>query len=137
MILFASLITGVLFGMGLALGGMLDPSKVIGFLDIFGLWDPSLAFVMGGGVIVSGIGYRLAMSRNKPLFAETFILSANQLIDRPLVIGAALFGIGWGISGLCPGPAVASALLNPADGIGFVLFMIAGLSLGRVIRRRI
>jgi len=136
MILFASLITGILFGMGLALGGMLDPSKVTGFLDIFGLWDPSLAFVMGGGVIVSGIGYRLAVSRGRPLFAETFQLPASQLIDRPLVIGAALFGIGWGISGLCPGPAVASALLNPADGIGFVLFMIAGLTLGRVIKRR-
>ncbi len=136
MILFASLITGVLFGMGLALGGMLDPSKVIGFLDIFGLWDPSLAFVMGGGVLVSGIGYRLAISRGRPFLAETFMLPASQLIDRPLVIGAALFGIGWGISGLCPGPAVASALLNPADGIGFVLFMIAGLTLGRVIKRR-
>jgi len=136
MILFASLITGILFGMGLALGGMLDPSKVTGFLDIFGLWDPSLAFVMGGGVIVSAIGYRLAISRGRPFLAETFQLPVSQLIDRPLVIGAALFGIGWGISGLCPGPAVASALLNPADGIGFVLFMIAGLTLGRVIKRR-
>jgi len=136
MFLFASLIAGVLFGIGLALGGMLDPSKVIGFLDIFGLWDPSLAFVMGGGVIVSGIGYRVAISRGRPLFSETFKLPASQAIDRPLVIGAILFGIGWGISGLCPGPAVASALLNPADGIGFVLFMIAGLTLGRVIGRR-
>jgi len=136
MFLFASLIAGVLFGFGLALGGMLDPSKVIGFLDIFGLWDPSLAFVMGGGVIVSGIGYRVAISRGRPLFSETFKLPASQAIDRPLVIGAILFGIGWGISGLCPGPAVASALLNPADGIGFVLFMIAGLTLGRVIGRR-
>ncbi|XDZ66935.1 DUF6691 family protein [Alphaproteobacteria bacterium LSUCC0684] len=136
MVLFASLITGILFGVGLALGGMLDPSKVIGFLDIFGLWDPSLAFVMGGGVIVSGIGYRLAMRRSKPLFTDAFQLPTSNMIDRPLVIGAVLFGIGWGVSGLCPGPALASALLNPGDGIGFLFFMIAGLALGRVIKRR-
>lgn len=136
MALFASLITGILFGIGLALGGMLDPSKVTGFLDIFGLWDPSLAFVMGGGVVVSAIGYRLAIRRSKPIFTEAFQLPAGTSIDRPLVIGSALFGIGWGTSGLCPGPAIASALLNPSDGIGFVLFLIAGLSLGRIIRRR-
>jgi len=137
MFLLASLISGILFGAGLAIGGMLDPSKVAGFLDIFGIWDPSLAFVMGGGVIVSGLGYFLAMGRSKPVFADTFLLPLSQAIDRPLVIGSALFGIGWGISGLCPGPAVASALLNPGEGIGFVAFMIAGLSLGRVLGRRI
>ena len=137
MVLFISLISGIIFGAGLAISGMLDPSKVAGFLDLFGVWDPSLAFVMGGGVVINAIGMMVVMKRNKPLFAEKFVLPALTAIDRPLLIGAGLFGIGWGISGLCPGPAVASALLNPADGIGFLVFMIAGLTLGRVIGRRL
>jgi len=137
MVIITSLIAGILFGVGLALGGMLDPSKVAGFLDLFGTWDPSLAFVMGGGVIVNAIGHFVLMKQQKPLFAESFTLPKNLGIDRPLVLGAALFGIGWGISGLCPGPAVASMFLNPADGIGFIAFLIAGLTLGRTIARRL
>ncbi len=134
-ILFA-LISGVIFGAGLALAGMLDPSKVAGFLDLFGVWDPSLAFVMGGGVVVNAIGFMLIKKRQKPIFADAFKLPLTQNIDKPLLIGSALFGIGWGISGLCPGPAVASALLNPSDGFGFMVFLMAGLVLGRVISRR-
>ena len=137
MIIITSLIAGITFGIGLALAGMLDPAKVAGFLDLFGTWDPSLAFVMGGGVIINAIGHFVLMKRQKPLFAESFTLPKTIAIDRPLVIGSALFGIGWGISGLCPGPAVASLLLNPADGIGFVAFLIAGLTLGRTIARRL
>ena len=137
MVIITSLISGVLFGVGLALAGMLDPAKVAGFLDLFGTWDPSLAFVMGGGVIVNAIGHVVVMKRQKPLFGDNFTLPSLKSIDRPLVIGSALFGIGWGISGLCPGPAVASMLLNPADGIGFIAFMIAGLTLGRTIARRL
>lgn len=137
MMLFSSLLAGVIFGAGLAISGMLDPSKVAGFLDLFGVWDPSLAFVMGGGVVINAIGMMVVMKRKKPLFSDTFKLPVINAIDRPLIIGAVLFGIGWGISGLCPGPAVASALLNPADGIGFVVFMVAGLTLGRVIKRRL
>lgn len=135
-IIFA-LISGLIFGAGLAIAGMLDPSKVAGFLDLFGLWDPSLAFVMGGGVVVNAIGFALLKKRGKPLFAGNFTLPSLTHIDRPLVIGAVLFGVGWGITGLCPGPAVASALLNPSDGIAFLVFMTAGLALGRVISRRI
>ena len=134
-IIFA-LISGVIFGAGLALAGMLDPSKVAGFLDLFGVWDPSLAFVMGGGVVVNAIGFMLIKKRSKPVFADAFKLPITQDIDKPLLIGSALFGIGWGISGLCPGPAVASALLNPSDGLGFMVFLTAGLVLGRVIARR-
>lgn len=128
---------GLLFGIGLALSGMLDPSKVTGFLDIFGLWDPSLALVMGGGVTVNAIGYALIRRRPAPVFAPRFDLPQSHAIDRPLIIGAVLFGIGWGLGGLCPGPAVASALLNPVDGIGFVAFLLAGLKLGSVARRRL
>ncbi len=137
MIIVASLVAGIVFGIGLALGGMLDPSKVAGFLDLFGTWDPSLAFVMGGGVIVNAIGHFVIIKRKKPVLAETFDLPTNNAIDKPLVIGAVLFGVGWGLAGLCPGPAVASMLLNPSDGIGFVAFLIAGLTLGRIIERRL
>jgi len=131
-----AVVSGVIFGAGLAISGMLDPSKVSGFLDLIGVWDPSLAFVMGGGVIVNGIGFLLIKNRAKPLFTTDFKLPTSKVIDKPLLIGSALFGIGWGISGLCPGPAVASAFLKPDDGIGFMVFMMAGLVLGRVIKRR-
>lgn len=137
MTIIVALFSGIIFGIGLALGGMLDPSKVAGFLDIFGTWDPSLAFVMGGGVIVNAIGYFFINKRSKPVLAVGFQVPKSDAIDKPLVIGAIIFGIGWGLSGLCPGPAVASILLNPADGIGFIAFLIAGLTLGRTIARRI
>ena len=136
MVIVMAMISGIIFGAGLAISGMLDPSKVSGFLDLFGVWDPSLAFVMGGGVVVNGLGYLWVKKQQSPVFARQFKLPTSQAIDRPLLIGSALFGIGWGISGLCPGPAVASALLNPADGIGFMVFMMAGLVLGRVVARR-
>ena len=136
MVIVMAMISGIIFGAGLAISGMLDPSKVSGFLDLFGVWDPSLAFVMGGGVVVNGLGYLWVKKQQSPVFASQFKLPISQTIDRPLLIGSALFGIGWGISGLCPGPAVASALLNPADGIGFMVFMMAGLVLGRVVARR-
>ena len=138
MALLTALIAGLLFGIGLTLGGMLDPSKVTGFLNLFGVWDPSLAFVMGGGVIVNAIGFFWVKKKTyKPMFNEGFSLPSSVSIDKPLLIGSALFGIGWGIGGLCPGPALASMFLNPSDGIGFFAFMIAGLVLGRVIGRRI
>lgn len=128
---------GALFGAGLAVSGMLNPAKVAGFLDLFGLWDPSLAFVMGGGVVVNFIGHRLVMKRGQPFFADSFKLPTSQDIDRKLIGGAALFGIGWGLAGLCPGPAVSSLLLNPQDGVAFVLLMLAGLYAGRVVNTKI
>jgi len=127
------LLTGGLFGLGLAISGMLNPAKVAGFLDLFGVWDPSLAFVMGGGVIANFIGHRIVMRRKAPLFGAGFHLPANPGIDGRLLSGAALFGIGWGLGGLCPGPAVASLGMAPADVGLFVLMMLAGLAVGRML----
>ena len=129
------LFVGALFGAGLAIGGMLNPSKVAGFLDVFGQWDPSLAFVMGGGVIANFIGMRLVMRRSNPVFAEMFRLPGAAGIDRNLLGGAALFGIGWGLGGLCPGPAISSLVLVPGDVLLFVVMMLAGLVAGRMLIR--
>lgn len=132
----AILSIGALFGAGLAISGMLNPAKVAGFLDLFGLWDPSLAFVMGGGVVINFIGHRLVMKRGKPIFADMFRLPTSQDIDKRLIGGAVLFGIGWGLAGLCPGPAISSLFLNPQDGISFVLLMLAGLYAGRIVHTK-
>ena len=130
------ILIGALFGAGLALSGMLNPSKVAGFLDLFGTWDPSLAFVMGGGVVSNFIGYRIVMRRPGPVFASGaagFRIPANNAIDSKLVVGSALFGIGWGLGGLCPGPAISSLLLAPGDAVLFVLMMLAGLAFGQML----
>ena len=130
------ILIGALFGAGLALSGMLNPSKVAGFLDLFGTWDPSLAFVMGGGVVANFIGHRVVMRRPGPVFASGaagFRIPANNAIDSKLVVGSALFGIGWGLGGLCPGPAISSLLLAPGDAVLFVLMMLAGLAVGRML----
>ena len=131
--IFAS-ISGLIFGFGLALAGMLNPSKVQGFLNIFGVWDPSLAFVMGGGIIVNAIGYYFVLKRDKPLFAEKFAIPTNKNIDKNLLIGSAVFGIGWGLAGLCPGPVISNVLLQPQDALIFLIIMIFGLFLGRRVR---
>lgn len=124
--LLIALLTGVLFGLGLAISGMIDPAKVLNFLDLAGHWDPTLAFVMGGAVMVSLPAYQLARRRTRPLLAPTFRLPPNTPIDRRLLIGAAVFGIGWGIGGFCPGPAVAALGSLQWPVLGFVLAMIAG-----------
>ena len=124
---------GALFGAGLALSGMLNPSKVAGFLDLFGVWDPSLAFVMGGGVVANFIGHRIVTRRAAPLYAPGFSLPTSQNIDARLLTGAGLFGIGWGLGGLCPGPAISSLLLVPGDAVLFVMMMLAGLAVGRML----
>jgi hypothetical protein len=134
MALLCSFLIGGLFGIGLAVAGMLNPSKIAGFLDIFGLWDPSLAFVMGGGVMVNMIGHHLLMKRATPLLGGTFRLPTGQDIDRRLLGGSALFGIGWGLGGLCPGPVISSLLLRPADVVIFAIMMLAGLWIGKAIR---
>lgn len=131
--IFAS-ISGLIFGFGLALAGMLNPSKVQGFLNIFGVWDPSLAFVMGGGIIVNAIGYYFVLKRDKPLFAEKFAIPTKKNIDKNLLIGSAIFGIGWGLAGLCPGPVISNVLLQPEDALIFLIIMIFGLFLGRRVR---
>lgn len=132
--LISALISGIIFGIGLAIGGMLDPAKVVGFLNIFGIWDPSLAFVMGGGVMVNLIGYFMFIRRmDQPLCEARFHTPQNRSLDIPLLAGSVLFGIGWGMTGLCPGPAVASLLTNPSTGGLFLIALCAGLLAGKLI----
>ena len=131
--IIAALTSGVVFGIGLALAGMLNPAKVVGFLDIFGVWDPSLAFVMIGGIAVNLIGLRVVLRREAPLLCDRFILPTATTIDRPLIIGSLIFGVGWGLAGLCPGPVISSLMLNPSDIAAFALVLVAGLMLGRLV----
>ncbi|MBT5575179.1 YeeE/YedE family protein [Alphaproteobacteria bacterium] len=134
--ILVALVVGCLFGIGLAFGGMLDPSKVVGFLDIFGAWDPSLAFVMIGGIGVNALGHFFLVKGKKPIFAKKFQLPENINIDRNLLVGSALFGIGWGLAGLCPGPVVASILLNPMSLLPFLGVMLVGLKIGSVLKSK-
>ena len=127
-----SLIAGLLFGIGLTLAQMVNPQKVLNFLDFAGAWDPSLAFVLGGATGTAAIGFRLVGRRAAPLFADRFQLPTAKDIDAPLVAGAVLFGIGWGLVGLCPGPAVASLAIAPGSVAIFVLALLAGMMLQRV-----
>jgi uncharacterized membrane protein YedE/YeeE len=121
-----SLISGIIFGVGLTVSQMIDPAKVLGFLNIFGAWDPSLAFVMIGALIISSPFFHLFKNNNKPVFADSFSYSNNKELNKKLIIGSSLFGAGWGLAGLCPGPAIASlALLNPSSLI-FVITMFVG-----------
>ena len=138
---FAQVVTalaaGTVFGLGLAMSGMLDPARVRGFLDIFGAWDPSLAFVLGGAVTVALAGMAVLRRLRRPAFDEGFHLPATSPIDRRLVLGSAIFGIGWGMAGFCPGPALASLSLGLAPVVLFVVAMLAGMTLhDRVWLRR-
>jgi uncharacterized membrane protein YedE/YeeE len=125
--LFVAFAAGVIFGFGLSLSGMLDPARVRGFLDITGNFDPSLAFVLAGAVTVAAIGTLISRHLRRPLFDSTFHLPMEQNIDVPLVAGAAIFGAGWGMSGLCPGPAIASLALGLPPSYVFVVTMLAGV----------
>lgn len=133
---FVALLSGTLFGAGLALSGMMNPARVRGFLDILGGWDPTLAFVMGGALIVMGIAWRIQKRMHTPLVCDEFSLPGTSLIDRKLVGGAVLFGIGWGLAGLCPGPAIASLAINPGNVILFVAAMMAGMGLFGLTERK-
>lgn len=125
---------GLLFGTGLCVSGMTQPSKVIGFLDLFGAWDPSLAFVMGGAVAVYAIAFRVARRRAHPWLASAFDLPKPGRIDTRLVAGAVIFGIGWGLSGLCPGPALVSVAALATPTLVFVASMVAGMLAFRLVR---
>ncbi len=124
-------IAGLLFGAGLAISGMVNPMKVLNFLDLFGTADFTLIFVMGGGLITALIGYQLLFKRGKPFFADRFDLPGTTLIDSKLVGGAALFGLGWGISGVCPGPAIAGLVFGNSLSFIFVIAMAAGILAAR------
>jgi uncharacterized membrane protein YedE/YeeE len=129
----AALFSGALFAAGLTLGGMTQPAKVIGFLDIFGAWDPSLLFVMAGAVSTYSVLFRLSLRRPMPLFAENFQVPSRKDIDRPLVVGALLFGVGWGLSGYCPGPALCSLATGRAGAFVFVGSMLLGMVLTKLV----
>ncbi|MEX2482523.1 MAG: DUF6691 family protein [Gammaproteobacteria bacterium] len=120
---------GMLFAIGLGLSGMTQPAKVIGFLDLAGAWDPALAFVMGSAVLVTFAGYRLVLGRPAPLFSGRFDIPSRRDIDGQLLAGAALFGVGWGMAGFCPGPALVAMAGGSADVMVFVLAMFAGFVL--------
>ena len=127
-----ALLAGSLFGTGLFLSGMTDTTKVQGWLDIFGNWDPTLAFVMGGAVIVMAIAWRLVPRMSEPLLDGQFHLPTRSDLTPRLIGGAALFGIGWGIAGLCPGPGIAALVIEPAAAAIFVIAMLGGMALVRI-----
>jgi uncharacterized membrane protein YedE/YeeE len=121
-----SLISGIIFGIGLVISEMVDPAKVLGFLDLFGNWDPSLAFVMIGALVISSPLFHVIKKREKPIFDAQFNYSNNKEINNKLIIGSALFGAGWGLGGLCPGPAISSIALININSITFVFAMFIG-----------
>ncbi len=127
---------GLLFGSGLVVSGMSDPQKVLNFLDLAAIpaggWDPSLLFVMGSGVIVTFIGYRLVLKRKQPIFDTQFHLPAAKHIDAPIIVGPAIFGIGWGLGGFCPGPAFTAFGTGSTQAILFVIAMLVGMVGARV-----
>jgi uncharacterized membrane protein YedE/YeeE len=127
--ILAALGCGFIFGLGLAISGMMNPAKVIGFLDVAGSWDPTLAFVMGGALLVTVPAYRLILGRGHPALAGGFSLPAKTRVDVSLVLGSALFGVGWGLVGFCPGPAVAAVVTGLPAVLGFVASMLAGMAL--------
>lgn len=133
----ASFVCGLIFGFGLLISGMTQPVKVLGFLDIFGRWDSTLAFVMAAALVVSGIGFALVRQGRRPLLATQYLWPTRTDIDRPLVVGSVLFGIGWGLVGLCPGPALVNlAGLMPSVMV-FVLAMAAGMIIRDLLARRV
>ena len=122
----SALAAGFVFGLGLWISGMANPKKVLGFLDVAGDWDASLMLVMGGAVAVAFIGFSLVLKRQKPFMAEAFQVPSRKDLDLPLIAGAAIFGVGWGIGGYCPGPAVTSFATLSGEALSFVAAMIAG-----------
>lgn len=124
-LLFA-LISGLLISAGIAVSKMIDPQKVLGFLDVTGNWDPSLALVMAAALVVYTLGYKLLLKRDAPLLNKQFFLPSKQHLDRSLLAGAAIFGIGWGLAGYCPGPAIAALPASSSGTTGFVIAMILG-----------
>ncbi len=127
--MLVNLFAGALFGLGLAISGMVDPQKVIGFLDVAGDWDPTLAFVMGGALLVTIPAFRLIFKRPRPVLADEFELPTKKGLDTRLLGGSALFGVGWGLSGFCPGPAVTALTTGLTPVFAFVVAMIAGMAI--------
>lgn len=135
-LIMAALFSGILFGVGLALSQMTNPDKVLNFLDLAGNWDPSLVFVMVGALAVTSLFFRKILNRPRPLFDKEFYLSSKSVIDKPLLIGAAIFGIGWGISGYCPGPAVAGLGLGNFEAVVMIFAIYLGFVAHRLLIKK-
>ena len=131
--LIVTFLIGLVFGLGISISGMANPAKVVNFFDVAGTWDPSLAFVMGGAVIVAGIGYRLVFRRPHPIFEPDFNVPTSRVIDAKLVGGSAVFGIGWGIAGFCPGAALPVLGTGNIDVLIFFAALVAGLLIARFL----
>ncbi|MEM1376237.1 MAG: DUF6691 family protein [Pseudomonadota bacterium] len=129
--LILTYVIGVVFGLGITISGMANPAKVLNFFDVFGAWDPSLAFVMGGALIITLIGYRLVFNRQSPLMAEGFSLPTTKDIDAKLICGSAVFGVGWGIAGFCPGGALPALGTGRLEVFAFCGALIAGILLAK------
>ncbi len=134
--LIATYLIGLVFGLGIALSGMANPAKVLNFFDVAGTWDPSLIFVMGGALAVTFIGYRLVLRRSTPLLGTAFQIPTKRTIDLPLIAGSAVFGVGWGISGFCPGGALPALGTGEIEVFIFVGGLVAGTVLARLLRKR-
>jgi len=127
-----SLFCGIIFGIGLVISEMINPAKVLGFLNLFGEWDPSLAFVMIGALVVATPLFHLFKNKEKPIFSSSFSISNKKEIDKKLIIGSILFGAGWGLVGLCPGPAIASIALLNMSSVTFVIAMFVGFYIAKL-----
>lgn len=136
MIALAAALAGCLFGLGLAVSSMMDPAKVLNFLDLFGNWDPSLIFVMGGAIAITLPGFHFILKRPHPLLDKRFYVPDASHVDLALLAGAALFGLGWGLVGLCPGPAFAGLVTGDGRVFGFVLMMLVGYRLVSYLETR-
>ena len=132
----SSLITGIIFGFGLTISGMVNPQKVLGFLNIFDAWDPSLIFVMIGAILIFSPLHFIFKRNSRPFFAKFFIIPSNKDIDKNLILGASLFGIGWGLVGFCPGPAISAISFSNTNVYLFVLFMFIGFFLGNIFHTK-
>ncbi len=130
----SSFLIGLLFGLGLVVSQMVNPAKITGFLDIAGDWDPTLLVVMSSALITTLIGYRLVIGRPKPLLESEFRLPTKTIVDRPLIIGSAIFGAGWGLAGLCPGPGISAAAIGGVALWAFVAAMLAGIWVRRYVK---
>jgi len=134
--LLAAYVTGLVFGLGISISGMANPAKVLNFFDFAGTWDPSLAFVMGGAVVVTFIGYRIVLRRPGPLLDNAFQVPTNRTLDTRLIGGSALFGVGWGIAGFCPGGALPALGTGKSEVFLFVAALVAGIGCAKLIQRR-
>ncbi|MCX7279640.1 MAG: YeeE/YedE family protein [Burkholderiales bacterium] len=136
MAFISALLSGLVFGLGLIVSGMANPAKVLGFLDLGGLWDPSLAFVMGGAIAVGAVAFAVAKRRSTSLLGAPMRLPNARHIDRRLVLGSLLFGVGWGVAGFCPGPALVGVGMGLAKAMAFVAAMLVGMGLFAWLERR-